>query len=489
LLLLGLLSLSFSINSSLGSSSGDNIVINEFEQNPEGTDYGNEWVELYNPTATSIDVSGWTVSTTAGDIVTRTISSGTTIQSNGYYLVTHSSQWLDNEGESIVLRNAGSSEIDRTPSSSDTYNDDRSWQRYPNGQDTDLGADWTFLSDTKAASNGGEPTPTPSPTPTPTPSASPSPTASPTPSPSHSPSPTPLPTEQETITVYFIDVGQGDSIFVDTSGLDVLIDGGTRTAGAAVMNFLQDLSITEIHLMVATHMDADHIGGLITVLNSTIQVDEVLINNQTGTTVTYNDFMVLANSHSVVAVQRGDIYILTPNVNLTVLNPVQPLEFDDQNLNSVALRLQIGESRFLLMGDAQVEAEGSILLSGLEVDGDVLKVGHHGSSTATSDAFLAAVSPSIAVISAGIDNPYGHPHQETVDKLFTNQIAVYGTYQSGTIAILANFTSVQVLNDPTPIPDFTDWSFLPFLISATLFMLALGKRMKKQRSTIYNPKN
>jgi competence protein ComEC len=221
-------------------------------------------------------------------------------------------------------------------------------------------------------------------------------------------------TNQESITVHFIDVGQGDSIFIDTSGLDVLVDGGTRTAGDTVIDYLGNLSITKIHLMVVTHMDADHIGGLITVLSSSIQVDEALINNQTGTSATCNDFMSLSNTHSVRAAQRGETYILTRNVNLTVLNPVQPLEFNDQNENSVVMRLQIGESSFLLMGDAEADTEESIIESGLEVNSDVLKVGHHRSNSSTTDAFLNAVSPSIAIISAGENNQYGHPHQETL---------------------------------------------------------------------------
>jgi competence protein ComEC len=272
--------------------------------------------------------------------------------------------------------------------------------------------------------------------------------------------------DQESLTVYFIDVGQGDSIFIDTSGLDVLVDGGTRTVGVAVVNFLQNLGVDHIDLLVATHMDADHIGGLIAVLNSSVQVGEVLVNNQTGTTVTYSDFMSLANTHSVVAAQRGDVYVLAEDVNFTVLNPVQPLEFSEQNENSVVMRLQIGGSSFLLMGDAEASTEESILLSGLEVDSDVLKVGHHGSNSSTTDAFLSAVSPSMAVISAGLNNPYGHPHQETLDKLFAHQVTVYGTYQSGTVIISANSTSIQVLNNPTPIPEY-----VPLLATAAVFVI------------------
>jgi len=148
---------------------------------------------------------------------------------------------------------------------------------------------------------------------------------------------------QESLTVHFIDVGQGDSIFIDTSGKDVLVDGGLKTAGATVVEYLGNLSIAKIDLVVATHMDADHIGGLIAVLSSAIQVDEIWTNNQPHDSGTYDDFMSVATNHTFKAAQRGDVYSLTQIVNLTVFNPVQPLEFSTQNENSVVMRLQIGE--------------------------------------------------------------------------------------------------------------------------------------------------
>jgi hypothetical protein len=138
------------------SQSTSHIIVNEVEQNPSGTDAGYEWIELYNPTSNIVDISGWTASTTAGVIVTLRIPSGTRIPTGGYYVVTYSSQWLDNEGESVILRDSSGNEVDRTPSLSDTYNDDRSWQRYPNGRDTDSVSDWSFRWSTKGASNGGE---------------------------------------------------------------------------------------------------------------------------------------------------------------------------------------------------------------------------------------------------------------------------------------------------------------------------------------------
>ena len=143
------------------TSTTTNILINEMEQNPAGTDAGSEWVELYNPTSNTVDIGDWTLSTTAGTAVSLTIPSGTSIEAGGYRVYTHSSQWLDNEDESVILRDATGNEVDRTPILSDTYNDGRSWQRYPNGEDTNSTSDWSFRSSTMGVSNGGE-TKTPS---------------------------------------------------------------------------------------------------------------------------------------------------------------------------------------------------------------------------------------------------------------------------------------------------------------------------------------
>jgi len=143
------------------TSTTTNILINEVEQNPAGTDEGYEWLELYNPTSNTVDIGDWTLSTTAGITVTFTIPSGTGIEAGGYRVYTYSSQWLDNEDESVILRDAIGNEVDRTPILSDTYNDGRSWQRYPNGEDTNSTSDWSFRSSTMGVSNGGE-TKTPS---------------------------------------------------------------------------------------------------------------------------------------------------------------------------------------------------------------------------------------------------------------------------------------------------------------------------------------
>ena len=139
-------------------SASGHVVINEFEQNPPGNDNSlsvEEWVELYNPASENVNIGGWTLSTTSGETDTVSIPEGTVIDANGYYVFSRGSQWLDNDAEAIILRDTDGYEVDRTSAKSDEDNDNFSWARYPDGQDTDLDTDWRFQTSTKGASNGG----------------------------------------------------------------------------------------------------------------------------------------------------------------------------------------------------------------------------------------------------------------------------------------------------------------------------------------------
>jgi len=285
--------------------------------------------------------------------------------------------------------------------------------------------------------------------------------------------------DSSSVTVHYIDVGQGDSIFIDTPNKDVLIDGGPTSAGSTVLDYLGNLSITHIHLMIATHPHTDHIGGLVPVLNSSTTVDEILINNQTYASVTYTNFMNLAQSHTITVAQRGQTFILTETANLTVFNPVQPLEFpsvNDANDNSVVVKLQVGNTSFLFTGDAEADAEQSMLDAGLDLQSDILKVGHHGSRTATTQPFLDSVAPSYAIISAGEDNPYGHPHEETIQKLLAKEVTIYGTFNSGTIVALTDGTSIIFQDSPQPIPEFQSSIILLIFILVTLLAVIVYRR-------------
>ena len=460
------------------------VVINEFELNPPGNDnYLNveEWVELYNPTSESIDISGWTLSTIGGETVTVSIPEGIMVDANGYYVFRRGSQWLDNNAEAVILRDAEGEEVDRTPARSDGDNDDYSWARYSNGQDTDSDTDWRFQSSTEGASNGGESSPPPEPEPEPLPTLTPSP---------------PLTPPTENVTVHFINVGQGDAIFVDTPTLDMLVDGGSRAAGETVVDYLQELNVTRIDIVVATHPHADHIGGLITVLTeySTSQIPLVIDSGYEATTVTYRDYITLVGQRTFQTAARGDSLTLDESVYVTILNPTSPVEFDDANDNSVVLLLQVYNVTFLLTGDSEAISEASILAAGFDQRYTVLKVGHHGSRTSTSPAYLEAIDPDVAVISVGEGNRYDHPHQETLDKLAAEGLTVYRTDLHGTVEITTDGIDYSVRTeelDPsetTSEPELESESepaipgFNPYNIAAGIILALAILQMMSERN-------
>jgi len=270
----------------------------------------------------------------------------------------------------------------------------------------------------------GEPSPPPSPlSPTPTPAPS-----------------TPPPTEEE-LKVHFIDVGQGDSILVDLGDTEILIDGGDKSPG--VVSYLDDYIDGPLEVMVATHPHADHIGGLIAVL-ANFKVDNIWLNGDTSTSQTYKEFMSAVNAEGaeVHVAKRGN-QIKTGRLMLDVLNPTQPLSGSINN-KSIVLLLSHGDTDFLFDGDAETEAEASMLSAHVIPDVEILKVGHHGSRTASSEPFLQAAKPDVAIYMAGKDNSYGHPHQETIAALTEVGAEIYGTDICGTIVVTSDGKSFSV---------------------------------------------
>lgn len=249
--------------------------------------------------------------------------------------------------------------------------------------------------------------------------------------------PTLEPTAQATIQpdslqVHFIDVGQGDAILIDLGATEVLIDAGDRSPG--VIDYIDDYVDGHLEAIVATHPHADHIGGLIEVLDE-FDVDEVWICGYSSTSKTYNDFMDAANSEAgeVLTAERGDT-ITAGTLTFSILHPVEPL-FDDSNNNSIVLLLHYGNIDFLFEGDAEIDAEASMISAGIISDVDILKVGHHCSRTASSPAFLNITMPEVAVYMAKIGNTYGHPHTESLSALQSIGATIYGTDTLGTIVI------------------------------------------------------
>ena len=233
--------------------------------------------------------------------------------------------------------------------------------------------------------------------------------------------------------VYFIDVGQGDSelIRLKDSGIDILIDAGTRSTKQELADYLKELGVDDIDILIGTHPHEDHIGGMAKIIEEfpigTLYLPETS-EEMSPTTKTYESLLDAAESKNVTVrtAAAGDVLLEQGNTSFKVLSPSHT-DYDNLNDYSIVTRLKVGDTAFLFQGDAETPVEEEILDSGADVSCDVIKLGHHGSSTSSSRAYLEAANPSAAVISCGVGNEYGHPHRETMDLLEKLSITPYRT--------------------------------------------------------------
>ena len=242
------------------------------------------------------------------------------------------------------------------------------------------------------------------------------------------------------IAVSFIDVGQGESILVRSTGHAVLIDGGEHSQRNAVLNYLRDAGVRRLDYVVATHPHSDHIGGLVAVL-SQVDVGRVVMPDVTHTTDTFRRFLeAIENRNIPVTIPEPGDVLRAGMIELAVIGPPNPHPGPQDNLNnaSIVLRLVHGRTSVLFTGDAEEELERWILDSGAYISSSVLSVGHHGSRTSTSEAFLHAVSPRAAVISLGANNQFGHPHREVTDRLNARGVTIFRTDQLGTVRMITD---------------------------------------------------
>jgi beta-lactamase superfamily II metal-dependent hydrolase len=250
------------------------------------------------------------------------------------------------------------------------------------------------------------------------------------------PSPEPvLPTiSQSILTVHFIDVGQGDSILIQTNDKNMLIDAGDNRAGSTVVSYLKDNGVTELDAVVATHAHADHIGGMVTVLNN-FKVNRFIDSGNPHTTKTYENLLIAIDEKDIPfsLAEAGQTIDLDPAVTIDILNPGKLT--GKLNDDSVVLKLTYGDVSFLITGDSETHAEKKMIAAGFDVESDILKVAHHGSKSSTSYDFLQKVNPEICIIMVGADNRYGHPHQEIIDRLNLFGCEVYRTDLDGDIVV------------------------------------------------------
>ncbi len=247
--------------------------------------------------------------------------------------------------------------------------------------------------------------------------------------------------------VHYIDVGQGDCSLIICDGKTLLIDAGENGHETEVLNYLRSHNVDKLDYIIASHQHTDHIGGLPEVLDE-IAVDNLIMPRltkaQTPTNSTYREFLeAIKNSGAnTIASKVGNVY----NLGSATFEILGPVTDDAESLNSMSVvtKITYGANSFLFTGDAETDEEKEIIETGANLDCDVLKVGHHGSSTSSGDLFLTAVSPEICVIQCGENNDYGHPHKKIINRLSKYTDEIYRTDICGDIVITSDGNNLDI---------------------------------------------
>ncbi|MBC6297947.1 MBL fold metallo-hydrolase [Listeria sp. FSL L7-1517] len=246
------------------------------------------------------------------------------------------------------------------------------------------------------------------------------------------------------IKVHFIDVGQGDAIYIKApNGEDILIDAGNKGKGKTVVNYLKKLKVKDIEIMIASHPDADNIGGLPEVMNS-IKVKSLYAPKSTNTTAAYKNFVNTAKKKRLT-IKNAKVGLKLPVKGVTAqfVGPVKSYGKTDRNNWSAVLHVTYKRNTFLFTGDAQVKAEKDMIKAKKKLRADILKVSTQGSKNATSATFVNIVKPKYAIISVG-KNGYDHPNSQTVRTLTKAKAKIYQTNKNKTIVVTGNGSSYKV---------------------------------------------
>ena len=274
----------------------------------------------------------------------------------------------------------------------------------------------------------------------------------------------PLVDDENAFSLHVIDMGQGDALLLSKDGKYALIDAGEtmspseRESREAIFAYLDSLGVKKLEFLLLTHQDYDHIGSALDVLKR-YDVGVVYDNGVEHTSKTYENLMAYLVEEDInyTIVRDGDkVTSPWPEVMIEVVSPPQDLIYSgkkaDVNENSIVLKVTYGSVSYLLTGDAEEKAEEYILSTKADIDADILKAGHHGSSSSSTKSFLAKVTPDVITISCGEDNDYGHPHIEALENFakFTTAEKIFRTDIDGDIVVTTDGTeySVAVRNSP-----------------------------------------
>jgi len=266
----------------------------------------------------------------------------------------------------------------------------------------------------------------------------------------------------EYLQVHYIDVGQGDSaLLISPDGETMLIDAGKPSAADTIVSYIKDLGIDQLDYMVITHLHDDHYGSATSVIEK-IGVDSVFLNGAEADNSSERKLFSCIEDNNCDAITVSAGYTMSMGeVAINVLGPVSLTDKGGNN-DSIVMKVTYENSSFLFTGDAEKEEEAAILEKyGSFVSADVLKAGHHGSSTSSSEEFITQVSPSVAIISCGTGNSYGHPHQSTLDRYAAHRIEVYRTDLLGAVILASDGEKIMYYEESgasaADNPLFTAW--------------------------------
>lgn len=297
---------------------------------------------------------------------------------------------------------------------------------------------------------------------------------------------TPVQAVTSNLKVHFIDVGQADSILIQQGNQNMLIDAGNNEDDKLVVAYLKKQGVKKIDVLIGTHTDEDHIGGLDTVIK-TFSIGKIYMPKITTTTKTYKDVVlaITAKKMKVSVPKVGEKFKIGTS-ECTILAP-NATKYSSPNDYSIVTKLKYGNNSFIFMGDAEKISEGQILAKQLDIKADVIKIGHHGSNTSTSSAFLSKVNPKYAVISVGVNNSYSHPSKTPMDLLKSKKILVYRTDQVGTIVATSNGKTISfdkkvgnynvgtIIKKPTGLKVITPIK-KPIVVSKAIYVTKTGKK-------------
>lgn len=258
-----------------------------------------------------------------------------------------------------------------------------------------------------------------------------------------------LPEQESTMSVHYIDVGQGDCTLVICDGHAMLIDAGNNSKGTLVQGYLMALGVQQLEYVIGTHPDSDHIGGLDQIITK-YNCGTILMPERETDQKTYLDVIQAMDQkgYRKTVPQVLDVYTLG-SATFTVLGPSGGVQgHENDNNECIAILLRHGENTFLFTGDAEKEEEEAILSLGVDIRAKVYQAGHHGSHTSNGETFLQAVEPEYVVISCGEGNDYGHPHIEVLEAVKAIGAEIYRTDKQGSIVAVSDMTTIQWSLEP-----------------------------------------